>query len=90
MKRHLLRLRTGEPPPRVFGCGPARPPANRLAKRKDGLSTHAYRLRNRRRYRSRCAQRLSMASRKPPAARRKRVFRGVRPWGARDVHFGLG
>jgi len=57
---------------------------------KGGMSNaHAYRLYDRRRYCSRCAQRHGMASRNAPAARPKRVFRWLRPWGVRDVHFGL-
>ena len=53
-------------------------------------SAHAYRLRDRRRYRSCCTQRHRMASRNVPAAQPKCVFRRIRLWGARDVHCGLG
>ena len=52
-------------------------------------NAHAYRLRDRRRYRSRCSQRHSMASRNASVAQPECVFRRVRPWGARNVHCGL-
>src|SRR5580700_1523354 len=57
--------------------------------RRESHNAHPYWLRDRRGYRSRRAQRRSMASRNAAAARPERVFCRLRPWGTWDVHLGL-